>query len=363
MHHVNHLNVLITRGRGSISSIRSSKSHKYTTSIFEQWFVHPEPHGAKHLVQVNHLGFNKKEKTLNRTLLVRSAFSGTSAFAAVYLRHVADRSHILLQLRFTWWPRLYLYSASDLQAEIKPSAAAHTQLYAPHDNKKMLSCPRYRVVIKGTFTGLWAIGTNKTSLTHMVPPWSDACLVKVMLMVRGALLFVTYFITGGRFLLCSRVRRCWSWAFGSSTPSTLACVSFFCEPHLELSFCFFAHLSVSPVEIQQWGLILILSSNAAVACFFLTLFIFYFIVFPTDRVRSLPDPHTGSPPVLSPRGPLVGQSELWCSPAQHDPVQWEAASASGWALLPILTGDCNTLCLWSSQSTPIRNLLLRNTQI
>lgn len=102
MHHVNHLTF-------PISSIRSSKSHKYTTSIFEmccsaeqQWFVHPEPRGAKHLVQVNHLGFNKKKKkTLNRTLLVRSAFSGTSAFAAVYLRHVADRSHILLQLRFT----------------------------------------------------------------------------------------------------------------------------------------------------------------------------------------------------------------------------------------------------------------------
>lgn len=37
----------------------------------------------------------------------------------------------------------------------------------------------------------------------MVLPWSAACLVKVMLMVRGALLFVTYFITGGRFLLCS----------------------------------------------------------------------------------------------------------------------------------------------------------------
>lgn len=63
----------------------------------------------------------------------------------------------------------------------------------------------------------------------------------------------------------------------------------------------------------------------------------------TNRVPSLPDPHAGSPPVLSPRGPLMGQSELRRSPAQHDPVQREAASASGWAVLPVLTGDHTVL--------------------
>ena len=35
----------------------------------------------------------------------------------------------------------------------------------------------------------------------------------------------------------------------------------------------------------------------------------------------------------------MGQPELWGSPAQHDPDQWETASAAGWALLPVLTGD------------------------
>lgn len=57
------------------------------------------------------------------------------------------------------------------------------------------------------------------------------------------------------------------------------------------------------------------------------------------RVRAVPDPHAGSPPVLSPRGEDVGQSELRGSPSQHDSNQWEAASAAGWAVLPVLPGD------------------------
>lgn len=57
------------------------------------------------------------------------------------------------------------------------------------------------------------------------------------------------------------------------------------------------------------------------------------------RVPALPDPHAGSPPVLPPCGPLVGQSELRSSPAQHDPDEREAEGAAGWAVLPVLTGE------------------------
>lgn len=57
------------------------------------------------------------------------------------------------------------------------------------------------------------------------------------------------------------------------------------------------------------------------------------------RVPTLPDPHGGSPSVLSPRGEDMGQSELRGSPSQHDSNQWEAASAAGWAVLPVLPGD------------------------
>lgn len=60
---------------------------------------------------------------------------------------------------------------------------------------------------------------------------------------------------------------------------------------------------------------------------------------PPNRFPTVPEHHTRSPPVLSPCGALMGQSELWGSPAQHDPDQWEAASATGRALLPVLTGD------------------------
>lgn len=58
-----------------------------------------------------------------------------------------------------------------------------------------------------------------------------------------------------------------------------------------------------------------------------------------NRVSPLPDPHAGAPPVLSPCGALMGQSELRGTPAQHDPDQWEAAGATRWAVLPVLTGD------------------------
>lgn len=49
--------------------------------------------------------------------------------------------------------------------------------------------------------------------------------------------------------------------------------------------------------------------------------------------------HAGPPPVLSTRGEDVDQSQLWGSPAQHESDQWEAASAAGRALLPVLTGE------------------------
>lgn len=61
------------------------------------------------------------------------------------------------------------------------------------------------------------------------------------------------------------------------------------------------------------------------------------ILFP--RVSVVPGPHSGSTPVLSSRGQVLGQSELWSSPAQHEPVQWEAAGPTGWTLLPVLTGE------------------------
>lgn len=35
----------------------------------------------------------------------------------------------------------------------------------------------------------------------------------------------------------------------------------------------------------------------------------------------------------------MGQPELWSAPAQHDPDQREVAGATGWAVLPILTGE------------------------
>lgn len=57
------------------------------------------------------------------------------------------------------------------------------------------------------------------------------------------------------------------------------------------------------------------------------------------RVPTLPGADAGSPPVLSPRREDVGQSELRGSPSQHDSNQWEAASAAGWSLLPVLPGD------------------------
>lgn len=49
--------------------------------------------------------------------------------------------------------------------------------------------------------------------------------------------------------------------------------------------------------------------------------------------------HAGPPPVLSTRGEDVDQSQLWGSPAQHESDQWEAASAAGRAVLPVLTGE------------------------
>lgn len=59
----------------------------------------------------------------------------------------------------------------------------------------------------------------------------------------------------------------------------------------------------------------------------------------STRLPTLPDPHARSPPVLSPRGEDVGQSKLRGSPSQHDSNQREAASAAGWAVLPVFPGD------------------------
>lgn len=59
-----------------------------------------------------------------------------------------------------------------------------------------------------------------------------------------------------------------------------------------------------------------------------------FFLFP-DRIPPDPKP----PPILSPRGPVVDQSELRRSPAQHDSDQWDAPSAPGWAVLPVLPGE------------------------
>ena len=59
------------------------------------------------------------------------------------------------------------------------------------------------------------------------------------------------------------------------------------------------------------------------------------IIPPSTRIP----PEPSSPPILSSRCPVVGQSKLWSSPAQHDSDQWQAASSPGWAVLPVLPGE------------------------
>lgn len=99
---------------------------------------------------------------------------------------------------------------------------------------------RRKVVLQG-----YRLLARRTASARTVLLRSDACLLRVMLMVRGALLFVTYFITG--------VVSCCALMSVAAGVELLACqrrppwlvLPFFSD--LEPSFCFVAYLSVSSV--------------------------------------------------------------------------------------------------------------------